>query len=262
MARDFQRSKQVVIFRIEPTRCNEEKQKISSERSNEEAQETEPKFKYMKRSIKNKMLMYQMVSDIVNDNQAVWSETPKFVTTFAAFSAKFESLKVLAEKERAYLLGVKDNRDAMREETAKKAYQISSALVAYATENSDIELIALMQITKAQLMNRSHADTVILIDRILLHAQENASELIEFGITQQMIDQLQLRRDDLVVNILSPRKAILKRKETIGQISTVHKEMDLLLKNGLDKLVTVLRPENEEFYTSYFNSRMIMSYGT
>lgn len=216
----------------------------------------------MKRSIKNKMLMYQMVSDIVNDNQTVWAETPKFVSLFSTFSGKFESLKVLAEKERAYLLGVKDNRDAMREETAKKAFQVSSALVAYATENNNIELIAMMQITKAQLMNRSHADTVILLDRILIHAQEHEADLVDFGISPEKIADLVLRRDELVVNILAPRKAILKRKETGSQINLLSQEIDVLLKNGLDKLVTVLRPENEEFYTSYFNSRMVMSYGT
>ncbi len=215
----------------------------------------------MKKSTKNKMLMYQMVSDIINDYPSAWSGIPKFATTFTTFSAKFESLKVLAEKERAYVVGVKDSRDSLREETAENAIQISSALVALAAETKDIELLSLMRITKVQLLNRSHADTVILLDRILIHAQQYSTELVEYGVTQELLNKMILLRDELVVKILSPRKAILKRKDTIVQIATLSSEIDLLLKNSLDKMVNVLRTDNIQFYNEYFNSRMVLSYG-
>jgi len=215
----------------------------------------------MKKSTKNKMLMYQMVSDIISDYPSAWSGIPKFATTFTTFSAKFESLKVLAEKERAYVVGVKDSRDSLREETAENAIQISSALVALAAETKDIELLSLMRITKVQLLNRSHADTVILLDRILIHAQQYSTDLVEYGVTQELLNKLILLRDELVVKILSPRKAILKRKDTIVQIATLSSEIDLLLKNSLDKMVNVLRTDNIQFYNEYFNSRMVLSYG-
>ena len=215
----------------------------------------------MKKSTKNKMLMYQMVSDIISDYPSAWSGIPKFATTFTTFSAKFESLKVLAEKERAYIVGVKDSRDSLREETAENAIQISSALVALAAETKDIELLSLMRITKVQLLNRSHADTVILLDRILIHAQQYSTELVEYGVTQELLNKMILLRDELVVKILSPRKAILKRKDTIVQIATLSSEIDLLLKNSLDKMVNVLRTDNIQFYNEYFNSRMVLSYG-
>ena len=189
----------------------------------------------------------------------VWhSEIRNHVHTF---SAKFESLKVLAEKERAYIVGVKDSRDSLREETAENAIQISSALVALAAETKDIELLSLMRITKVQLLNRSHADTVILLDRILIHAQQYSTELVEYGVTQELLNKMILLRDELVVKILSPRKAILKRKDTIVQIATLSSEIDLLLKNSLDKMVNVLRTDNIQFYNEYFNSRMVLSYG-
>lgn len=202
-----------------------------------------------------------MVSDIISDYPSAWSGIPKFATTFTTFSAKFESLKVLAEKERAYIVGVKDSRDSLREETAENAIQISSALVALAAETKDIELLSLMRITKVQLLNRSHADTVILLDRILIHAQQYSTELVEYGVTQELLNKMILLRDELVVKILSPRKAILKRKDTIVQIATLSSEIDLLLKNSLDKMVNVLRTDNIQFYNEYFNSRMVLSYG-
>jgi hypothetical protein len=95
----------------------------------------------------------------------------------------------------------------------------------------------------------------------LIHTQEYAVDLVEFGISQILIDKLILSRDELVVKILSPRKAILKRKDTIVQIAKLSSEIDLLLKNSIDKMVYVLRSEDEQFYNEYFNSRMLLSYG-
>lgn len=205
--------------------------------------------------------MYQMVHDIVNEYQPVWGNTPKFVSTFGTFSSKFEALKIHAEKERSYVVGVRQTRDENRKNTAALAIRVSSALTALGGDLKDLELIARMRITENQLNNRTHADTVILLDRIILYAQEHASALVDYGISEQILSDLIVRRDDLVVGIFSPRKAILKRKDSIAMMSKLSREMDEILKNSLDKLVIVLREESEEFHSAYFNSRMVLSYG-
>lgn len=205
--------------------------------------------------------MYQMVQDIVKDYQPVWEGTPKFVSTFDTFTAKFEALKIQAEKQRSYVIGVRQARDDFRNRTANLGIQVASALTALAVDQQNLELIALMNISESQLMRRSHSDTVILLDRILIHATVHANELVEYGISPEKFAELILRRDELVVNILAPRKAIIKRKDSSGQIAKLSSDIDELLKNSLDKLVTVLRPNSEAFFNEYINSRMVMSYG-
>lgn len=215
----------------------------------------------MKKVIRNKMSMYQMVYDILRDYQPVWEGTPKFVTAFDTFSAKFEALKIHAEKERAYVVGVRATRDENRRITCEKAIRIASALTALGEDHKDLELITLMRISEYQLTSRTQSDTLILLDRIILHAQEHVAELAEYGISSESIDELILRRDDLVVNILSPRKAIVKRKDSVAKIAKLSSEIDVILKNNLDRLVTVLRPSSEDLYNEYFNSRVLISYG-
>lgn len=205
--------------------------------------------------------MYQMVQDIVKDYQPVWESTPKFVSAFGVYTAKLEALKIQAEKQRSYVLGVRQSRDDFRATTAKLGVRIASALFAFAEDERNLELLAMMNISESQLMHRSHSDTVILLDRILIHATLHANELLEYGISAEKLAELITRRDELVVNILAPRKAIIKRKDSSVQIDKLSGEIDQLLKNSLDKLVNVLRPENEGFYNEYFNSRMVMSYG-
>lgn len=205
--------------------------------------------------------MYQMVQDIVREYQPVWEGTPKFVSIFDTYTTKFEALKIQAEKQRSYVIGVMQARDNYREKTAKLAIQVASALTAFAVEQKDLELIALMNISESQLMRRSHSDTVILLDRILIHATLHANELVDYGISAEKFAEMVLRRDELAVNILAPRKAINKRKDSSVQIANLTNDLDVLLKNSLDKLVTVMRAESETFFNEYINARMVVSYG-
>lgn len=205
--------------------------------------------------------MYQMVHDITKDYQPVWENTPKFVSTFTTFNSKFEALKIQAEKQRSYIIGVRQSRDDFRLETSIIGIQVASALTALGVDEMNMELIALMNISESQLMRRSHSDTVILLDRILIHANEHANALVEYGISVEKLAEFIRRRDELVVNILAPRKAILKRKDSSVQIAKLSSEIDLLLKNSLDKLVIVLRPDSEDFFNEFFNARMVLSYG-
>jgi hypothetical protein len=206
--------------------------------------------------------MYQMVRDIVQEYQPVWENTPKFVSSYDAFNAKFEALKIQAEKQRTYAISVRATRDDFRKETAQLAIRVASALTAYGEEQKDLQLIMLMKISEFQLMNRSHSDTLILLDRILIHAQMHETELVEFGITPTTLASFISHRDQLAVTILAPRKAIVNRKDSSAKIVELTNEIDKLLKNGLDKMVTILRPESEEFHRKYFDSRMVLSVGS
>lgn len=205
--------------------------------------------------------MYRMVIDTLNEYQPVWEGTPKFVDALSLFSSKFEQLQFHAERSRAYTLGVKESRDSLRADVAGLGIQISSALTALGAERGDLELIAQMRITENQLLKFSHSDVIILLDRILGNITGNEEDLIQFGISEEVINAFQTKRDELMVTIMAPRKAIMKRKDSSQQILALCEEMDNLLKYKLDRLVRVLRPNSESLFTEYQAARMILDYG-
>lgn len=205
--------------------------------------------------------MYRMVIDTLNEYQPIWEGTPKFVELHGEISGIFEQLQVHAEKQRAYTLGVKASRDALRGEVALLATRISSALTALGAEQNDLELIAQMHITESQLKRFSHSDVIILLDRIRIHATQHAEALVEFGITEDEMETFIQKRDELMATIMAPRKAILKRKDSTAKILSLCEQMDQLFKHKLDKLVNVLRPSSESLYIEYTAARMILDYG-
>ncbi|MEY4604300.1 MAG: hypothetical protein RIT43_1592 [Bacteroidota bacterium] len=215
----------------------------------------------MKKKIKRKMSMYRMVIDVLNEYQPVWASTPKFVSAHALLNGKFELLQTQAEKERSYTMGVKDTRDSLRAEVAALGARIASALSALGAERDDLELIAQSRITESQLLRYSQGDMIILMGRIRLLMVTHAEALGEFGITPFIIDQFTTKRDEMVANIMAPRKAIVKRKDASSQIVALSEDIDRLLRDKLDKLILVLRPSSESFFTEYTAARMILEYG-
>jgi len=213
----------------------------------------------MKKSIKNKMKMYQMVLDILDEHQPIWESIPNFVLTFATYSTKFETLKIQAEKQRSYVVGVTAQRDEFRSQTAKMGLRVASAVTALGEDLKDLELIALMRISESQLTRRSQTDTLILLDRIVHYAQLHADELIDYGITEQIMADFIQCRDNLAVNILAPCKAINKRRDSSAMIEDLRRELDLILSNKLDKLILVLRPISESFYGQYTDARKVFN---
>ncbi len=214
----------------------------------------------MKKNIKKKMSMYRMVIDVLNEYQTVWSDTTKFVEAKNNFVNRFALLEIHAEKERSYNLGVKNNRDALKNDTAELGSRIASALRTLGAELGDLELIAQAHVSYSKLRLASHADMGILLARIHLLMTEHASALVDYGISQGDMDNFTLKRDEIMANLLAPRKAIVKRSESLMQIKTLVAEMDEILKLRLDLLVKVLRPQSESFYTEYKAARVIIDY--
>lgn len=205
--------------------------------------------------------MYRMVMDILNEYQSVWEGTPKMVSAHSELTSKIELIQFHSEKQRSYTLGVRDSRNQLKKETAKLGARIAAALTALGSDLQDLELIAQVQISESKIYHNSAGETLILLDRILIHANVHASALVDYGIDEAALNEFISKRDTLMSNIVAPRKAILKRKDSSAQINVLSSEIDLLLRNKIDKMVMILRPLNESFYMEYTNARMILDYG-
>jgi hypothetical protein len=215
----------------------------------------------MKRSLRRKVSMYRMVIDVLNENQTLWQGTPKFNEMHSELTNKMEQLAIVMEKQRAYVLGVKNARDMIRIDAIKLANQISAALTALGSDTGNLELIAQTYITESKLKKASHLELQIILDRIRNFTEEYGSDLAAYGITEDVIIEFLLKRDELVVNIMAPRKAILKRKDSGQRIQTLCDEIDVILRLKTDRLVTILRPQSESFFNEYRSARMILDYG-
>ncbi len=202
--------------------------------------------------------MYKAVKSVVEANSSAWAGLPAFDTVFNTFSSKVDLLQTHAYNQGLALVGVSAVKDAKREEVSEKAFSMASSIAAFAVITNKAGLIEQMRINKWSIRMGAHQHALQVVDLIIEKATEHVNDLGDFGVDQNSITELQTLRDELEVLFTAPRNAIVERKTITAQIKVLDREISLMLKLQLDKLMVVLQEDNPEFFDKYKNARIIV----
>ncbi len=204
--------------------------------------------------------MYKSVKSIIAKNQAAWTGLAAFGSSFQTFTDRLQALEESGYQQNLAIVGVSAVKNAKRTLVVDRAYAISSGIVAYAVVNNDVETINHMKISRHELEKAGKTKLLVLVDRILIRANSIVGQLSDYGIDQTSIDELQTLRDELDVQLSAPRNAIIERKNQTIRIKTLVKEIDIVLKLQLDKLMEILKEDHPDFFTAYTNARIIVDH--
>ena len=202
--------------------------------------------------------MYKAVKTVIASHNVAPPSVVAFDNVFTDFSEKVNLLEQHAYNQSLALVGVSAVKEAKRELVAEKAYAVSSSLMAFAVLENNVALINQMKIGKWDLRRGGRTKVLQLLDLILLKATEHVNALADFGVDQQTVDELQTLRDELEVMLGAPRNAIIERKVLTQQIKLLTREIDMILKHQLDRLMIVLKEEHPDFFAAYKNARVII----
>lgn len=211
----------------------------------------------MKRKVQEKVRMYQLVHYTAVEFRSTWENNPKFAEAITILEGKIASLNLAAEKQSAYTLGVTATRDALKQETIDLSIEVGAALIAYSFDKNDLELMAQLCLNRAKFTHASHFNLLVLIDRVVNHADTYSADLVEYGVSAEKLAQLHFKRDALCAGILAPKKAILKRKNQGVLIDSIVSEIDLLFKVKIDSLIRLFEKSSPDFYTAFQNARKV-----
>ncbi|MEY3238171.1 MAG: hypothetical protein RI883_2272 [Bacteroidota bacterium] len=204
--------------------------------------------------------MYKRVKDILTTNDTIWEGIPAFVSAFETMSPKIRLMEEKEAMQQAITVGVSAEKDHIKKERIDRIFRISSALVAFSTSTENEKLRKEMKITHNSLNALARIDLISRIDRIIERAQTHSADLVDFGITLQDVEDIVNHRDELDEQLSNPRKAIDDRKKMNAAIIKLSKEIDMLLSGSIDQLVNVLKAVHPEFFTAYFDARLVIDY--
>jgi len=119
-------------------------------------------------------------------------------------------------------------------------------------------LLEQLHFTYSELLSSKSLDTLQLIHRVELAAIEHMNELGDYGISETMINDLVEQHDRLITAFGSTRDAIVQRGKNTKLIKGLIKEIDELLKMGLDQLVEVVKHTAPEFAIAYHQAREVV----
>jgi hypothetical protein len=156
--------------------------------------------------------------------------------------------------------GIRMMKLRMRGELTALTLNVAAHIEAYALGIKDCVLSKEVAL-KEYKINKSRENDLACLG-IFIHekALELLAPLAEYGVTLEMLTDLQEATDEYIAIIPKTRAGIVTQSTSTSLIKQLFEQFDKLLLR-IDKLVTILRFSDNLFYNEYFGNRKIIRRG-
>lgn len=212
----------------------------------------------MQRRWKNKRNMYTVVLATCKKHQSVWSNVPAFVNTVNQLENKLIEFAQTAEERLEDTTNITKKKDLMISNLHEKVYSVVRIIEAYALNEGLDQLAMEYSITKGSLIEGGAKLTINKFSNVVKKATELASDLEDFGLTAQFLQEFTQEVDDARKVILKPRIMIIKRKMLNRRLEELIGEIDVLVYKQLSSMLRILRFDHPAFYDEFMDARNII----
>ena len=206
----------------------------------------------------NKLKMIKQVLDVTSANQTAYAGVQVFSDGVTDLRLKYDELKTLTTEYAMQLVGIAALKNEQKEATAFKAKGVAGILRAFAHLTHDPVLGGKLKFRDSSFYYGSSVAIGQKIELVLQLAIDHLPVMTGYGLTQQDIDELTALNNDLVNMQGSPRTAIIGRKELRSEIDVLFEEIDGLLHNTLDQLITSMKKTQPAFHNQYKDARKVV----
>jgi hypothetical protein len=209
-----------------------------------------------------KLNMYNAVVTYCQANNAIVASVPAFQTAFNDFQDIFSSILETAQLESQNITGVAMDKTQLRTTVVESTINVAAAVYAYAisTNNNTLKERVNYSLTElSHLKDELLGPTCMDISQA---ANDNIANLAPYNITAAVLTDLNANIGQYMLSVSGPRNAVTQRATYKTTIKNLFKDGDNILKNQMDKIALQFKTTNLEFYTTYFNNRIILDAGT
>jgi len=203
--------------------------------------------------------MYEAVSDVLQTHNAVWSGNVPFSDAVAELNDNIDDIGDLRDQQEADITGVTDDKDQKRKSLQDQTYTVGSIIVFYASTNNKRDLLKKVNFTQSALSKARDNELPGMSEQVHQAAVDNAAVLAPYGISAAIITNLEAAIADFVKYISKPRAAQSETSAATEQLPKVYDDTDKLLEERLDKGMELFKAIDIDFYTQYFNARIIVN---
>ena len=205
-----------------------------------------------------KRSMYYVVEEfLATVPAATIAGMPQFEVVLQKFTDTVLEIRQQSEWQTQNRVGERILKDEYRMTMCVQAVTISSRIKGYAINTGNVVLREEMSMRISYLLNM--ADTVAA--DVCQFVQEKGvlllTDLTTYGVTQDMLNDLDKSIGDFRNSIPKPRMGIVSRKRATEEMKLLFYKCDVLLK-AIGSLVDMLQFEDSEFYAAFYSSRRII----
>ena len=211
----------------------------------------------MKKELEDKKKMYLAVQNVLDSNADIWKGNSSLVMAKAAFDGK------ILELHNLLLLEGNDTKDKVSDKSdvgiklIETTIEISSVIRKYAVESQNNELNVKVNYTKSDLELSRDSILKDICQSIHKLAIENVEQLKSYGINKEHLSAYDTLINEFDTLVTDPLEPVRKKHEERKSISALMVEIDELIDDSLDKLMTVYKATHTDFYETYRSARLM-----
>jgi hypothetical protein len=209
----------------------------------------------------DKFTMYYTVIGTVDKFQSTWVANAVFAATYGLFKAKMPLIETNRDAQITEITGITTDKTGKRGIMTDKALFIAKRIQSYATVIGNNDLLESVQYTTSDMKQARDTNIVGICDTILAKANANAAGIVTYGVTAQMITDLQAAIAAYVASISKPKNAKAQTKNATENLVQLFKDADDILTKRLDLDIEMFATSKPDFYSQYQTARIIIPTG-
>ncbi|MGQ1889979.1 hypothetical protein ACT29H_06015 [Thermophagus sp. OGC60D27] len=207
----------------------------------------------------NHLNMFEAVNGYLDQNAAKWQSISRLAAAKAELSQLITTIRAASEAQASAQVSYGKTKLALKKDIAAKADILNDVIEAYALIEGDDELARQMSDTQTDLFRLPYNDFYIKVEAIINKALELQEVLVsDFGLSAQQITDVQNDLNQLLQIDGLPRAFQIKSSVATNQIDLLLSDANKLLKNRIDKLMSIFKHSDPNFYHGYQKARMIV----
>ncbi len=205
--------------------------------------------------------MYYVVMNTCDKYHAVWETNAVFAATYNLWVAKIPLIEQNRDAQTLETTGITTNKTAKRVAMTEKALFVENRLQSYATVVNNPELLESVKYSVSDMKKARDTDVIGICNTILARANAHAAAIVTYGVTADMITDLQAAIVAYTTTLANPKAAKSQTKTATQNLSMLFKEADTLLTKRLDLDIELFKNTNPDFFSQYKTARIITATG-
>ena len=207
----------------------------------------------------NRLNMLESVNNYLDENAGKWQGISRLVAAKTELSQKIAAINAAAEAQANAQATYGKTKMALKKAIAAKADILNDVIEAYALTEGDDELARQMSDSQWELYRLPYNDFYIKVRSIIDKASELQEVLVsDFGLTTELITDVQNDLNQLLEIDGLPRAYQIKSSVATNEIEQLLSQAGDLLYNQIDKLMSIFKHSDTNFYHGYQKARMIV----
>lgn len=209
----------------------------------------------------NKKNMIEATLAYLDSNAALWQGIAKIVSAKTELGQVYESIESSAEAQEVARATIGKTKLSLKNIISTKADILNDLVEAFADVEGNDELARKMSDSRSTLLRLSYNDLVLRVKIIIEQALANKETLVaDYGMTEEQVTGLQNDVDRLLEISGQPRIYQVKRSVATQELEGLFNQADNLLNNQLDKLISIFKNRDANFYNGYQKARILVDY--